>query len=248
MLKRLTLLAVLLLPASLRAEEGESYLHAGTDIYNTESLQRGARNFMSYCSGCHSLQYLRYNRMAADLKIPPADLASLMFTSTKPFDHIVSAMPVDAETWFGKRPPDLTLITRAKGVDYVYSFLKGFYVDPKRLWGVNNRYLPNAAMPFVLAPLQGLQAPVYKTESVDGQEKQVLTDLTLIAPAPGDEKRYLTPAEYDAFVRDTVNFLDYAGEPIKAKRQSLGIFVELFLLVFFVFAFFLKKEYWKDVH
>jgi len=249
MLKRLTLLTVLLLPAGLSlAEDGESYLHAGTDIYNTESLQRGARNFMSYCSGCHSLQYLRYNRMGADLKIPPADLTALMFTSTKAFDHIVSAMPVDSEKWFGKRPPDLTLITRAKGVDYVYSFLKGFYVDPTRIWGVNNQYYPNEAMPFVLAPLQGLQKPLFKKESVDGQDKQVLTGLELIPPPPGEEKRYLTPAQYDDFVRDTVNFLDYAGEPIKAKRQSMGIYVVLFLLVFFVFAFLLKKEYWKDVH
>ncbi len=230
------------------AEEGEEYLHSGTDINNTESLQRGARNFMNYCSGCHSLKYLRYNRMADDLKIPPAELTSLIFTSAKPFDEIVSSMPVDSEKWFGKRPPDLSLTARAKGADYIYSFLKGFYEDKTRIWGVNNRYLPNAAMPFVLASLQGLQKPVFKSESVDGQEKMVLTGLELIPPAPGEEKRFLTPAEYDDFVRDTVNFLDYAGEPIKAKRQSLGIFVVLFLLVFFVFAFLLKKEYWKDVH
>ncbi len=243
MLKCFTLLTVLLVPAGLAmAEEGDDYLHAGTDINNTESLQRGARNFMNYCSGCHSLKYLRYNRMADDLKIPPADLSSLMFTSDKPFDEIVSAMPADAEKWFGKRPPDLSLTARAKGPDYIYSFLKGFYTDKARIWGVNNRYLPNASMPFVLASLQGLQKPVFKSETVDGQTKMVLSELELATPGS------LSPEKYDEFVRDITNFLDYAGEPIKAKRQSLGIFVTLFLLVFFAFAYLLKKEYWKDVH
>jgi ubiquinol-cytochrome c reductase cytochrome c1 subunit len=249
MLKRLTVLAVLLLPGGFAAaQEGESYLHSGTDITNTESLQRGARDFMNYCSGCHSLKYVRYNRMADDLKIPPADLKALMFTSDKPYDTIVSAMPADSEKWFGKRPPDLSLIARAKSADYVYSFLKGFYLDPSRLWGVNNMYLPNAAMPFVLQPLQGYQKPVFKSETVDGQSKMVLTSLELVPPAAGDVHKYLTAEQYDGFVRDIANFLDYAGEPIKAKRQSLGIFVILFLLVFFVFAYLLKKEYWKDVH
>jgi len=243
MLKRLLLLTVLLVPAAAAmAEEGESYLSAHTDITNTESLQRGARNFMNYCSGCHSLKYLRYNRMGADLKIPPADLSALMFTSDKPFDPIVSAMPADSEKWFGKVPPDLSLIARAKGTDYIYSFLKGFYVDNTRIWGVNNQYYPNEAMPFVLQPLQGLQKPVFKDEVVDGQHKMTLTSLEPLYPGT------LTPEKYDEFVRDITNFLDYAGEPIKAKRQSLGVFVILFLLVFFAFAYLLKREYWKDVH
>jgi ubiquinol-cytochrome c reductase cytochrome c1 subunit len=249
MLKRLTVLAILLLPGGFAAaEEGEDYPHANTDITNTESLQRGARNFMNYCSGCHSLKYLRYNRMGDDLKIPPADLTKLMFTSAKPYDTINSAMPADAATWFGKQPPDLSLIARAKGTDYVYSFLKGFYVDSTRLWGVNNMYLPNAAMPFVLQTLQGTQKPVFKSETVDGQAKMVLTGLELVPPQAGDAHKYLTAKEYDDFVRDITNFLDYAAEPIKAKRESMGKFVIAFLLVFFVFAFLLKKEYWKDVH
>ncbi len=249
MLKRLTVLALLLLPGGFAAaEEGENYMSAGTDITNTESLQRGARDFMNYCSGCHSLKYLRYNRMAEDLKIPPADLKALMFTSDKPYETINSAMPADSETWFGKKPPDLSLIARAKGTDYVYSLLHGFYQDDTRLWGVNNMYLPNIAMPFVLQPLQGFQKPVFKSETVDGQAKMVLTGLELVPPAAGDAHKYLTPQQYDDFVRDITNFLDYAGEPIKAKRESLGKFVIAFLLVFFVFAFLLKKEYWKDVH
>jgi len=231
--------------ATAWSEEGDiALLQAGTDIKNVESLQRGARNFMNYCSGCHSLKYLRYNRMAADLKIPESELPNLMFTSEKPFDGINSAMPAaDAEVWFGKPPPDLTLMARARGPDYIYSFLKGFYADKSRIWGVNNLYLPNASMPHVLYQLQGLQKPVFKNiPDSGGSARMVLTGVEAMTPGA------MKPEEYDQFVRDTVNFLDYAAEPIKAKRQSLGVFVMLFLLVFFVLAYLMKKEYWKDVH
>jgi ubiquinol-cytochrome c reductase cytochrome c1 subunit len=247
MLKTSVLVTLALLSAgsALADEEGGTALeHAGTDIANTESLQRGARNFMNYCSGCHSLKYLRYNRMAADLKIPESELAgNLMFTSDKAFDTINSAMPPDAESWFGKQPPDLSLIARARSTDYLYSYLKGYYVDSTRPWGVNNLYLPSTAMPHVLQSLQGSQKPVYKNQQDErGNARMVLTSLELMSPGA------MKPEEYDQFVRDIVNFLDYAGEPVKEKRQSMGIFVTLFLLVFFVFAYLLKKEYWKDVH
>ena len=237
--------ALLMGRAAVADEEGGiALLKAGTDISNTESLQRGARNFMNYCSGCHSLKYLRYNRLAADLKIPESELAAdLMFTSDKAFDTINSSMPKDSEAWFGKAPPDLSLMARERGPDYLYSYLKGFYVDKTRPWGVNNLYLPSAAMPDVLAELHGLQKPVFKNEQDErGNARMVLVGAD--AMTPGSMK----PEEYDQFVRDTVNFLDYAGEPVKDKRQSMGIFVTLFLLVFFAFAYLLKKEYWKDVH
>jgi ubiquinol-cytochrome c reductase cytochrome c1 subunit len=224
-------------------EGGIALLKADTDISNTESLQRGARNYMNYCSGCHSLKYLRYSRMAEDLKIPPAELKNLMFTSDKAFDGINSAMPPDAVAWFGKQPPDLSLMSRERGVDYMYSYLKGFYVDKTRLWGVNNLYLQGVAMPHVLASLQGLQKPVFKPGS-DGHGGAQVELVGVEAMTPGTMK----PEEYDQFVRDLANFLDYAGEPIKAKRQNMGVFVMLFLLAFFVFAYLLKKEYWKDVH
>jgi ubiquinol-cytochrome c reductase cytochrome c1 subunit len=226
-------------------EEGEiALLQSGTDIKNIESLQRGARNFMNYCSGCHSLKYLRYNRMAADLQIPESELTpNLMFTSDKPFDGINSAMPPDAEAWFGKPPPDLSLMARARGVDYIFSFLKGFYADKSRIWGVNNLYLANAAMPDVLYTLQGVQKPVFKNvPDTGGSARMVLTGVEAMTPGA------LKPEEYDQFIRDIANFLDYAAEPIKAKRESMGVFVMLFLLVFFVLAYLLKKEYWKDVH
>jgi ubiquinol-cytochrome c reductase cytochrome c1 subunit len=225
-------------------EEGEvALLQSGTDIKNIESLQRGARNFMNYCSGCHSLKYLRYNRMAADLQIPESELPNLMFTSEKPFDGINSALPADAEGWFGKLPPDLSLIARARGGDYIFSFLKGFYADKSRIWGVNNLYLPNAAMPHILYSLQGSQKPVFKNiPDGAGSARMVLTGVEPMTPGA------MKPEEYDQFVRDITNFLEYAAEPIKAKRQSMGVFVMLFLLVFFVLAYLMKKEYWKDVH
>ena len=245
MLKSWVLITMgLLAGGTAMAEEGDNPVQpSGTDINNIESLQRGARNFMNYCSGCHSLKYVRYNRLAADLKIPEAELGNLMFTSSKNFDTINSAMPKDAEGWFGKQPPDLSLMARERGVDYIYSFLKGFYVDKTRPWGVNNLVLPGAAMPHVLAEKQGLQKPVFKNEPDDhGSARMVLVGVEAMTPGA------LKPEEYDQLVRDTANFLDYAGEPVKAKRQSMGIFVTLFLLVFFVFAYLLKKEYWKDVH
>jgi ubiquinol-cytochrome c reductase cytochrome c1 subunit len=239
------LLIALLFAGSVTAQEegGIALQHAGTDIGNTESLQRGARNFMNYCSGCHSLKYLRYNRLAADLKIPESELGNLMFTTDKSFETINSAMPKDSEGWFGKQPPDLSLMARARGTDYLYSYLKGYYVDKTRPWGVNNLYLPSTAMPHVMQSLQGLQKPEYKNEpDAQGNARMVLASLAIMTPGA------MKPEEYDQFVRDIVNFLDYAGEPVKDKRQSMGVFVTLFLLVFFVFAYLLKKEYWKDVH
>jgi ubiquinol-cytochrome c reductase cytochrome c1 subunit len=252
LMMRLPLIATLVILAGLAIPAGPAFaqeseiplLHSGTDINDIESLQRGARNFMNYCSGCHSLKYVRYNRMGTDLKIPQADLDNLMFTSTKAGDGIESAMPADAAAdWFGKTPPDLSLIARARGVDYLFSYLKGYYLDGTRPWGVNNLYLPAVAMPHVLASLQGPQRPVYRNEpDAAGSAHMVLVGVETVSPGA------LSAQEYDVFVRDIANFLDYCGEPVKAKRQSLGIFVTLFLMVGFVFAYLLKKEYWKDVH
>jgi ubiquinol-cytochrome c reductase cytochrome c1 subunit len=243
MIKSWVLIAVGLLSGGVAlAEEGGIELQrSGADIDNVESLQRGARNFMNYCSGCHSLKYLRYNRMGTDLHIPDTELVkNLMFTSDKAFDGVNVAMSkTDSEAWFGKQPPDLSLIARERGVDYLFSYLKGYYVDHARIWGVNNLYLPGTAMPNVLASLQGLQKPVFKP---DANARMVLVDVESMSPGA------LKPEEYDQFVRDIANFLDYAGEPVKAKRQSMGVFITLFLLVFFAFAYLLKKEYWKDVH
>ena len=149
----------------------------------------------------------------------------------------------DAKHWFGTTPPDLSLIARARGTDYLYTFLKSFYLDPKRPTGVNNLVLPGTAMPHVLWELQGFQQAVYDGES-DAEHNAVHKKFKGFELA---QKGQLTPQEYDQFVRDTVNFLDYIGEPMQLQRRSLGLKVLGFLFVFFLFAYFLKKEYWKDV-
>ena len=213
---------------------------------NLPSLQRGARNFMGYCLGCHSLKYMRYSRMADDLSITEEQLRKyLIFTDAKPADYITTSMPAaDAESWFGKTPPDLSLETRARGPDWVYEFLKTFYADPSRNTGVNNLRLENAAMPHVLSELQGVQTAVFAKMAEGHAVAAPRAGIRLEQIAPGR----LTPEQFDGFVRDTVNFLDYVGDPTQVQRRELGIWVVLFLLVFTWLAWLLKKEYWKDVH
>ncbi len=218
---------------------------AHNDITNVASLQRGARNFVNYCMGCHSARYVRYSRLAQDLGLTEQQvIENLMFTGERVHDTMrISMRPEDAARWFGVPPPDLTLIARSRGTDYVYTFLKSFYLDPSRPTGVNNLLLPGTSMPHVLWELQGLQAAVYDGES-DAQNSTVhkrFKEFQLAKPGT------LSPQEYDQFVRDTVNFLDYIGEPMQLERRNLGLRVLGFLFVFFLFAYFLKKEYWKDV-
>lgn len=228
-------------PAAFASSEGGGAAwqqwHAGNELGDRASLQRGARNFMNYCLGCHSLKYVRYQRIGKDLGISDdAMTANLVPPGDKVTDYVITAMPeAYANDWFGKAPPDLSLITRSKGSDYVYRFLKTFYADPATSTGVNNLALATTAMPHVLSDLQGEQRAVF---GKDGAFEK------FEAGAPGR----LTPGEYDAFVRDTVNFLEYAGEPAKLSRSTIGVWVVLFLLMFTVLAWLLKQEYWKDVH
>jgi len=216
---------------------------AGNDVSNVASLQRGARNFVNYCQGCHSAKYVRYNQLARDLGMTEEQVIdNLMFAAAKPTETMEIAMrSPDAERWFGIPPPDLSLLARSKGPDYIYNFLRTFYVDPQRPAGVNNLMLPNTAMPHVLWELQGLQAAVFADEQHGGAQQVVFRKFEQASPGK------LSPEEYDEFVRDTVNFLDYIAEPMKLKRQSLGVLVIAFLLVFGIFAYLLKQEIWKDV-
>jgi len=226
--------------AAVASEGGAAAAHI--DVGNIASLQRGARNFVNYCMGCHSAQYVRYNRLAQDLQISERQLIeNLMFAAQKPQETMTIAMrPDDAKRWFGVVPPDLSLIARNRGADYLFNFLRGFYADPTRPTGVNNTMLPNAAMPHVLWELQGVQEPVYATEGADAAQKKV-AELRLATPGR------LTPEEYDRFVRDTVAFLAYIGEPMRLERQRLGYWVLGFLLVFGILSYLLKQEIWKDV-
>jgi len=237
--------------AALANEEGHAgwKREAGNQITNLSSLQRGARNFMQYCSGCHSLKYMRYSRLADDLKISENLRDTLLVKpGDKPSDYIKTSMPeADATQWFGKVPPDLSLIARARGSDYLFNFLTTFYADPaSRQTGVNNLQLPGTAMPHVLASLQGVQTAEFKTIETPGPDGK---------PVPTKEfEKFdagvagsLTPEQYDEFVRDIVNFLQYVGDPSQVERQSLGVWVVLFLLLFTGIAYLLKKEYWKDI-
>ncbi len=216
---------------------------AGTNVSNTASLQRGARNFAAHCLGCHSLKYVRWSRIGADLHIPVAELQQeLIPPGDTPASYISTSMPSqDAENWFGKVPPDLSLMARERGVNYLYQLFKTFYVDPSKPTGANNLRLPNIAMPDVVSSLEGLKKVVYR-KGAGGDSEQVFDHFEQVAPGS------MTPAEYDAFVRDTVNFLDYVGEPTQVQRHSMGIWVVLFLLVLTWLAWLLKQEYWKDVH
>ena len=217
------------------------------DVGNLPSVQRGARNYMAYCSACHSMNLLRYSRIGEDLGIPEDILkANLMFTSDKPGDTITTAMPAESAAWFGRQPPDLTVNARARGPSWVYSYLMTFYLDPTRPAGVNNLVLAGASMPHVLWELQGWQVKSEGDHAADGEGHGgghgADTGLTLA------QEGTLTPEEYEAFVADTVNFMAYAAEPGRAGRVGLGMKVMLFLLLFTVLAYLLKKEYWKDVH
>lgn len=221
---------------------------ADTNVSDLASVQRGARNFVSYCLGCHSLKYERWSRLGADLKIPEPLLAQdLVPPGDRTNEYIQTHLPAaDAATWFGKAPPDLSLMVRARGRDYIYQFLTTFYVDPTRQTGANNLRLPTTAMPDVLSELEGLKAAEFRTVARPGpggsaSSEQVFDHFEPLAPGR------LSLAEYDGFVRDTVNFLDYVSEPTQLERRQLGVWVVLFLLVFSWLAWLVKREYWKDV-
>jgi ubiquinol-cytochrome c reductase cytochrome c1 subunit len=214
---------------------------ANNNVANTASLQRGAKYFVNYCLGCHSAEYVRYNRLAEDLQLSEAQLTdNLMFTGERPFDTMSIAMnPEDAERWFGRAPPDLSLIARSRGTDYLYTFLRSFYLDDASPTGVDNAVLEGTAMPHVLWELQGLQTAALESDPEHEGEGHLVLELT----TPGT----LSEEEYDGVVRDIVNFLDYIGEPMQLERQSLGIRVIAFLLVLLLVSYMLKKEIWKDV-
>ena len=221
------------------AEEGAGLLTSGSNIRDQASLQRGAKLFFNYCVGCHSLKYMRYSRIAEDLGLSEQDvMQNLDFTGARFDDPVVSHMPAESATkWFGKAPPDLSLEVSAKTADWVYTYLNSFYLDPNSPIGWNNTTLPNAAMPFPLWELQGLQTAVMKPGTTDQVEKLQLSQ-------PGK----LTPAQYLQATRDLTSFLEYASEPAALQRDHYGIWVVLFLAVFTLLAYLLKKEYWKDIH
>ena len=201
------------------------------DLSDKASLQRGARTFMNYCLTCHSASYMRYNRMGRDLGLTDEQVKdSLMFASEKVGETMTIAMrPDDAKKWFGSIPPDLSVISRARGAEWLYSYFQTFYIDNKKVMGTNNSTLKNVGMPHVLWQDQG-----YLQKGTNG-------DLTRLSE--GD----LTKDEYDEMARDLVNFLAYIGEPSKIQRLALGKWVLIYLTLFFFVAYPLKKIIWKDI-
>jgi ubiquinol-cytochrome c reductase cytochrome c1 subunit len=217
--------------------------HANIDVGNEAAIHRGAKMFVNYCMGCHSAEHVRYKQLTKVGLSEDNIKNNLIFGDHKVGDLMKIAMPGnDAANWFGAAAPDLSLVNRLRGSNWVYSYLKGFYLDDSRPFGVNNTVLENAGMPHVLWELQGVQEPVYKEVQHGDETEKVLEGLKLAEPGS------MTPAEYDALVRDLVTFLAYIGEPVKQERQRLGLWVILFLIVFSVVAYLMKKEYWKDVH
>ena len=230
--------ALLLAAAPVHAAGGGNLHHANVNVRDTAAAQRGAQLFVNYCLSCHSANYMRYKRLSEDLKLDEdVVMRNLVFSDAKIGDTMSIAMrPDDARKWLGKVPPDLSLVARSRGVDWLYTYLFTFYQDKSGGW--NNLALPNASMPHVLWPLQGIQKAVYASH--DGHE--VVDHLVLSEPG------LYSPEEYEDTVRDLVTYLEYLSEPSEVKRKNTGVWVLLFLAFFAVIAYALKAEYWRDVH
>jgi ubiquinol-cytochrome c reductase cytochrome c1 subunit len=238
----LAAIVVFAFSANVSAQEAEGLTPANVRVDNIASVQRGARIYFNYCSGCHSIKYMSYSRLSEDLKLSPDEvLASFAFTGAKIGDQVVSNMPeANSAQWFGKTPPDLSLEARAKGPDWIYNYLKSFYLDPTRPTGWNNTVFPNVSMPNVLWELQGQQRAVM-TPAKKGEDPKVEK---LELAVPGKE----SAAAYDDTARDVTAFLTYTGEPAALVRESTGVWVLLYIAFFTFLAWLLKHEFWKDVH
>lgn len=241
-LQSIALAFALLIGTQAAFAEESPYPNANTSVADQASLQRGAKLFFNYCVGCHSLKYLRYSRIADDLGLTEQQVMDeLDFTGAKFGDEVVSSMPpADAERWFGKAPPDLSLEVRAKGANWVSAYLHSFYLDPSRPVGWNNTVFPNASMPFPLSELQGVQV----ADMAPAKPGEDATVEKLVMKHPGR----MTAVQYDQAVRDLTSFLEYASEPAALKRAGIGAWVLIYLALFTFIAMLLKKEYWKDVH
>ena len=234
--------AGLLFSVAALAASGGPVQQAGNDLSDQASLQRGATAYMNYCSGCHSLKFLRYQRMAEDLGLTEEEvMGNLNFTGAKYGEHIqVTMRNADGAAWFGNAPPDLSLISRVRGSNWIYTYLKSFYLDDTRPLGWNNQLFPNVSMPNPLWELQGLQHAEFGAPDATGErhvERLVVTSAGVASAA-----------DFDQVVRDITNFLEYAGEPAALKRQALGVWVILFLVLLTFLGYLLKQEYWTDVH
>ncbi|HEC27311.1 MAG TPA: cytochrome c1 [Gammaproteobacteria bacterium] len=239
MKKLFLLIALVSMPAF--ASGGEHLDTVDIDMNDIPSLQRGAGIFVNYCLSCHSAAYMRYNRMAKDLQIPKKVVKdNMLFTTDRIGELMIATMPAeDAKKWFGTVPPDLSLVGRSRGPEWIYTYLRSFYLDDSSPSGWNNVLFDNVAMPHVLYKLQGARHAIFK-KNEDGVK--IFERFEMVKPGSLNEE------EYDTVARDLTNFLVYMGEPVQLIRYKLGVYVLIFLAIFLVFAYLLKKEYWKDVH
>ncbi|HEY7906909.1 MAG TPA: cytochrome c1 [Wenzhouxiangella sp.] len=242
MLKLMVLSAALCLGvASASAAPKGNLDESGANVFDQASLQRGASLFANYCMACHSAKYMRFKRMEEDLGLSEEEIqAFLVPAGLEVSDYMLSSMPYEASAdWFGKSPPDLSLTARSRGPDWIYTFLRSYYLTED---GWNNTVLENPAMPHVLWELQGVQRPVMETvEDETGAMSVKVASLEL------DRAGTLSTAAYDEAVRDIVAFMQYIAEPAVLKRQRLGVWVLLFLALFTFLAYLLYHEYWKDI-
>lgn len=255
MKKQLIALIMALVP-SLALAAGGAAVHLDSmkpDIHNQASLQNGARLFVNYCMGCHSAKFQRFSRTAQDLGIPQSLIEeNLIFSPDLKFnDQMRIAMHEDdAAQWFGAPPPDLSLTARLRGPDWIYTYLRSFYVDDSRPWGVNNTVFPDVGMPHVLAPLQGVNRLTCDPNHV---ESEIIDPLKGSVTSTRDcfkqvQAGSMSPQQFDHAVYDLTNFLVYVGEPSKLQSQSIAWKVLLFIVFFTIVAYLLKREYWRDVH
>lgn len=254
---RNTLACLMLVAAGPCLAAGDSahlvYEMPKINLRDQASLQRGAKYFMNYCSGCHGLEHLRYAQMAQGLGMVDENgkplekivQANLIFNGGRVGDLAEGSMTKEqGKAWFGTKVPDLTLETKVRGPEWVYNYLLSFYPDPNRPWGVNNAVFRDVAMPNVLEGLQGVQKPITKTIGMDADNRPIveIEGFELV------QKGELTPEEFRQVAYDLTNFLVFASDPKKLERERVGVIVMLFLVIFTAFAYLLKREYWKDVH
>ncbi len=241
MLKKIILAACFCAPLLAQANTEVKLDHVQINVEDKLSLQRGARTFVNYCVGCHSASYMRYSRLE-DLDLTEKQIVeNLMVTGEKPVETMTAALRRgDAQAWFGVAPPDLTVIARSRGADWLYTYLRTFYRDSSRPTGWNNTTFPSVAMPHALWDLQG--EPVLKEEEGKGHGDHAEKHFVLDKPGK------LSADDYNATVKDLVNYMVYMGEPAQTKRKITGIYVLFFLFGLTILTFFLKKEFWKDIH
>jgi len=260
-MKTRILLALLLVPGIAWSMEAADWpmQEMQPDLHNVPSLQNGFRLYVNYCLGCHSLKHQRYERTVDDLQIPhDIALENLVFTGQKIGEQLRTAMdPEQAKSWFGAPPPDLTMVERVRGAEWIYNYLKTFYVDETRPLGVNNKVFPNVAMPHALLELQGMprsaciQMPKHAENGGEMRDPlepgKAITEEKCGQLVVDEGTGLYTPEEFDQAVYDITNFLHYVGDPSRLERHRIGGFVLLFLLVLWVFTWLLGREYNKAV-